>query len=132
MKAQGIFRAADRPLTAPGRRRASLRARLHRSEDPDDVYRFWVPRRSVVTATVRPTADVTVAAWRIRTRSVFERGAARRRDLITASARRGGRTETVRLENTLNRGHYAYLDVFPARGVRSAGYSLAISSRALR
>jgi hypothetical protein len=132
VKAHGIFRSAARPLTAPGRRRATIRARLHRTEDPDDVYRVWVPGRRVVTARVSPTADLTVAAWRTGTRSVYERGAARRRDLIVASARRGGRPETLRIENKRRRGFYAYLDVFPARGVRSARYLLEISSRALR
>jgi hypothetical protein len=38
----------------------------------------------------------------------------------------------VRIENERKRGYWAYLDVFPARGVRSAQYSLVISSRALR
>jgi hypothetical protein len=132
VKAHGIFRAAARPLTAPGRRRASLTARVHASEDPDDVYRFWVPARREVTATVRPTADVSVAAWAAGTRSVYERGRARARDLLAASARRGGRTETVRIENTRARGFYAYIDVFPAKGVRSGRYTLQISSRALR
>jgi hypothetical protein len=133
VKANGLFRAAPaRPLTAPGRRRGVLRARLDRSEDPDDVYRFWVPGRSVVTAKVTPTADVTVAAWRIGTQTIFERGSARRRDLIAVSARRGRRPETVRIENRRRRGRYAYLDVFTARRVTSARYSLAISSRALR
>jgi hypothetical protein len=132
VKAHGIFRAAARPLTAPGRRRAALNARVHTTEDPDDVYRFWVPARRTVTARVRPTADVSVAAWAAGTRSVYERGRARRRDLLAASARRGGRTETVVIENTRSRGFFAYLDVFPAKGVRSARYSLGISSRALR
>jgi hypothetical protein len=132
VKAHGIFRSAARPLTAPGRRRAIVRARLHRTEDPDDVYRFWVPAKRVVTARVRPTANVTVFAWRTGTRSVFERGAAKRRDLIASSAGPGGRVETVRIENERKRGYWAYLDVFPARGVRSAQYSLVISSRALR
>jgi hypothetical protein len=132
VKAHGIFRAAARPLTAPGRRRASLTARVHASEDPDDVYRFWVPARREVTATVRPTADLSVAAWAAGTRSVYERGRARARDLLAASARRGGRTETVRIENTRARGFYAYIDVFPAKGVRSGRYTLQISSRALR
>jgi Subtilase family len=131
VKAHGIFRAAARPLTAPGRRRATLAARLHGAEDPDDVYRFWVPAESEVTATVRPTADVTVAAWAAGTRSVFERGRARRRDLIAASAQRGGRTQTIRIENARRRGFYAYLDVFAARRVRAARYTLSISSRAL-
>jgi len=132
VKAHGIFRFAARPLTAPGRRRAALNARLHSSEDPDDVYRFWVPPNRAVTARVRPTADVNVAVWAAGTRSVYERGRARRRDLVAASARRGSRTETVRIENRQKRGFYAYLDVFPAKGVRSTRYSLDVSSRALR
>jgi subtilisin family serine protease len=132
VKAHGIFRAAARPLTGPGRRRASLTARVHASEDPDDVYRFWVPARREVTAVVRPTSDVSVAAWAAGTRSIYERGGARARDLVAASARRGGRAETIRLENTRSSGFYAYLDVFPAKGVRSSRYALRISSRALR
>ena len=131
VKAHGIFRLAARPLTAPGRRAATLTARLHSAEDPDDVYRFWVPGKRAVTARVRPTADVNLAAWAAGTRSVFERGKMRQRDLLAASARPGGRVETVRIENKLRRGFYAYLDVFPARGVRSARYSLGLSSRAL-
>lgn len=132
IKANGIFRSAARPLTAPGRRRATLAARVHAAEDPDDVYRFWVPPRSTVTARIRPTADLTLAAWAVGTRSVYERGRARRRDLLTASTKRGGGPETVRIENTRARGFYAYLDVFPARGVLSARYTLSISARALR
>jgi hypothetical protein len=131
VKAHGIFRAAARALTAPGRRRAVLNARVHATEDPDDVYRFWVPARKQVTARVRPTADVSVAAWAFGTRSVYERGQARRRDLIAASARRGGRTETIKVDNERKRGFWAYLDVFPAKGVRSARYALEITSRAL-
>jgi tRNA G26 N,N-dimethylase Trm1 len=80
---------------------------------------------------VRPTADVSVAAWAFGTRSVYERGQARRRDLIAASARRGGRTETIKVDNERKRGFWAYLDVFPAKGVRSARYALEITSRAL-
>jgi hypothetical protein len=132
VKAHGIFRSAARPLTAPGRRRAALRASLHRTEDPDDVYRIWVPGRRVVTARVVPTANLNAAVWRRSTRSVFERGAARRRDLIAASARPGRRAEVLRIENERKAGFFAYLDVFPARRVQSAQYSLAVSSRELR
>ncbi|HET9323238.1 MAG TPA: S8 family serine peptidase [Gaiellaceae bacterium] len=132
IRANGIFRSAARPLTAPGRRRASLAARVHAAEDPDDVYRFWVPPRSTVTARIDPTADLTLTAWAVGTRSVYERGRARRHDLLMVSAKRGGRPETVRIENARRRGYYAYLDVFPARGVLSARYTLAVSSRASR
>jgi Subtilase family len=131
VKARGIFRLAARPLTAPGRRRASYRARLHASEDPHDVYRVWIPARRQVTMTIRPNANVDAAVWAPRTQNVLERGSARRRDLVASSARPGGRPEILRVENRTKRGYYAYLDAFPARGVRSAAYSLGIRARAL-
>jgi Subtilase family len=131
VKARGIFRLAARPLTAPGRRRAAYKARLHASEDPHDVYRVWIPGRREVSMTVRPNANVDAAVWAPRTQNVLERGSVRRRHLVASSARPGGRTEILRVENRTARGYYAYLDLFPARGVRSASYSLAIRARAL-
>lgn len=131
VKAHGIFRLAARPVTSPGHRRASYRARLHAHEDPHDVYRVWVPARSSVTATIRPNANVNAALWGPGTRQVAEQGAARRRHLLASSARPGGRTETIRIENKTRRGYFAYLDAFLGRGVRSASYSLGIRARAL-
>jgi subtilisin family serine protease len=131
VKANGIFRLAARPLTAPGRRRATYRARLHASEDPHDVYRIWVPGRSEVSATIRPNANVDAALWAPKTSNVFERGAARRRDLVASSGRPGTRPELIHVENSTRRGYFAYLDLFPGRGVRSAVYSLGIMARAL-
>ena len=131
VKANGIFRVAARPLTAPNRRRATYRARLHASEDPHDVYRIWVPARSEVSATIRPNANVDAALWAPKTSNVFERGAARRRDLVASAGRPGNRRELIHVENSTRRGYFAYLDLFPGRGVRSAVYSLGIRARAL-
>jgi hypothetical protein len=132
VKARGIFPAAARPLTAPGRRRASYRARLHASEDPHDVYRVWIPRRREVSIRITPiTGDVDAAVWAPRTRNVLERGSARRRDLVAAGKRRGARHERLRITNAASPGYFAYLDVFPASGVRSAGYAVAIAVSAL-
>ncbi len=131
VKARGIFQAAARPVTTPGRRRATYQARLHASEDPHDVYRVWIPSRREVSMTIRPTANVDAAVWSPGTANVFERGAARRRDLETSSARPGRQPEILRVENRTDRGYYAYLDAFPARSVRSAAYSLGIIARAL-
>jgi hypothetical protein len=131
VKAHGIFRLAARPVTAPGRRRAAYRARLHLSEDPHDVYRVWVPGRSSVSATVRPNANVNVALWAPGTRNVSEEGAARRRHLVDSSSKRGGRREVIRVVNATRRGYFAFLDVFLGRDVRSAAYSLGIRARAL-
>jgi subtilisin family serine protease len=131
VKANGIFRVAARPLTAPNRRRATYRARLHASEDPHDVYRIWVPAGSEVSATIRPNANVDAALWAPKTSNVFERGAARRRDLVASAGRPGNRRELIHVENSTRRGYFAYLDLFPGRGVRSAVYSLGIRARAL-
>ncbi len=132
VRARGIFQAAARPLTMPGRRRATYRARLHASEDPHDVYRVWVPARRGVSMTIRPNANVDAAVWAPGTRNVLERGAARQRDLVASGTRPGGRPEILRIENRTPDGYYAYLDAYTARGVRSASYSLGIIARALR
>jgi Subtilase family len=131
VRARGIFQAAAKPLTTPGRRRANYRARLHASEDPHDVYRVWIPPRRLVAMTIRPTANVDAAVWGRGTKNVAERGAARRRDLVASGTRPGGRPETLRIENRTRAGYYAYLDAYTARGVRSASYSLGIIARAL-
>jgi len=132
VKAKGIFRLAARAITAPGRRRASYRARLHAQEDPHDVYRLWIPPRSAVSAAVRPNANVDARMWGPRTRNVAENGSARRRDLLASGSKPGGRPETIRVANRTARGYYAYLDLFLARRVSSASYSVGVSSRALQ
>jgi subtilisin family serine protease len=131
VKAQGIFRTAARPVTAPGRRRATYRARLHSTEDPHDVYRVWIPARREVTMTVRPNANVNATVWAPDTKNVSEKGAVRRRHVVASGIRRGGRPEILRIENETRRGYYLYLDVFPGKDVRSATYSLGIRARAL-
>jgi subtilisin family serine protease len=131
VKAHGIFQAAARPLTAPGRRRATYRARLHASEDPHDVYRVWVPGRRKVTATIRPNANVNAALWAPKTKNVLEQGAVRRRNLVASSSRPGGRTEILFVENVTRKGYYAYLDLFLGRRVPSATYTLGIRASAL-
>jgi subtilisin family serine protease len=131
VKAHGIFRVAARPVTAPGRRHALYRARLHAREDPHDVYRVWIPRRSSVTATIRSSANVNARMWGSRTKTVSEGAVARRRDLLVTGARPGGRTETLRFENKTRRSYYAYLELFLGRGVRSANYTLDVRARAL-
>jgi hypothetical protein len=131
VKAHGIFRTAARPVTAPGRRRATYRARLHSTEDPHDVYRVWIPARREVTMTVRPNANVNATVWAPGTKNVSEKGAVRRRHVVASGIRRGGRPEILRIENETRRGYYLYLDVFPGKDVRSATYSLRIRARAL-
>jgi Subtilase family len=131
VKAHGIFQTAARPLMAPGRSRAAFQARVDSSEDPHDVYRVWVRARSRVAVTVRPKADVNAALWAPATSNVAEKGPLRRQNLLASGTRSGTRPELLRVENKSARGYFTYLDVFPARRVRSATYALGVSSRAL-
>jgi Subtilase family len=138
IRPHGLFRAGARPLNAPRRLRATLRGRLDYAEDPRDVYRVWVAGRRVTAITISPTADLDLAAWGPRTSSVFESGAARRRDLKALSEKRGRRRETVRVRNTSRRGAYHYVEVYtatpnaPGRRVGATRYHLAVSTAAIR
>jgi hypothetical protein len=131
VKAHGIFQIAAKPLMAPGRSRAAFQARVNASEDPHDVYRVWVRPHSRVSVTVRPKADVNAALWAPGTTNVAEKGPLRRQHLLASGKRNGTRLEPLRVENTSRHGYFTYLDVFPARRVRSAAYALGVTSRAL-
>ena len=129
VKAGGLFRQATAGITRPGRGRATLTARLDETEDPEDVYRVWVPGRRTLVATLRANGDVQLAAWSPKTRTVFERGAALKRDLIAASLKRGTAKEVVRVDNKNRRGAYLYVDAFLARNVQRATYKLAVTTQ---
>jgi hypothetical protein len=128
IRAGGLFRQASVGLTRPGRGRAALTARLDDSEDPEDVYRVWVPPGRTLVATTRANADIQLAAWAPKTKSVFERGAALRRDLVATSFKRGTAREVVRVPNTTRRGAYLYVDAFLARNVERATYKLSVTT----
>lgn len=128
VRAGGLFREAMAGLTRPGRGRAGVTARLDETEDPEDVYRIWIPAGRTLVASVRPNANVQLAAWGPKTRTVFARGAALRRDLVATSFKRGTAKEVVRVQNATRRGAYLYLDVFLGRNVQRAGYKLSVAT----
>ena len=64
VRAGGLFGRATTPITAPGRPSASFTARLDVTEDPEDVYRVYVPAGRRVRVTVMPDTDVDVDLWR--------------------------------------------------------------------
>jgi subtilase family protein len=124
-----LFRTAYLPLTAPGRDHASLSARLDATEDPEDVYRVWVPGRRRVSAQVDVSAGADVELWDGTTPSVLITGAARRKHLLASSGYRGAHPETVAFRNRLRRGTFVYLDVYlPAQGATSAQYRATITT----
>ena len=124
-----LFRNGDPPLTSPGRGRATLDARLDITEDPEDVYRVWVPpqRRVAIHVTVSDDADVEL--WNSTTPSVLVTGAARRKHLLDGSGYDGKHPENVAFRNRARRGSYMFLDVYlPQQGASSATYRATITT----
>jgi Subtilase family len=126
VRPNGLTRSGKAPLTAPHRLRAGLKAELEQREDPEDVYRAYLPSRGRLVVTARPTANVDLEIWGRRTTTVFERGAAAKRDLIGASTHAGRRFERVTLTGR-GSGQYVYVDVFLAKRVAQASYTLSIA-----
>ena len=120
------------PLTGPRLKRTTLTARLDFTEDPEDVYRAWVPRGRRLVVTLRSRANVDLAVWGPRTRSVFERGPALKRDLLATSARPGTRIDAVSVRNRSGRGAFYYVDVFLGRRTANASYTLTAELVAVR
>jgi Subtilase family len=137
VKPNRLFRSAAPPLTAPGRTRGSLDARLDFSEDPRDVYRLWVPARRTTIVTLTPTADVDLAIWGPRTVSVLEGGKTRKRDFRGLSERPGKRVESVRVQNTSRRGSFHYVEASvgssgpPVRRVAGLRYRISVRTTRL-
>jgi Subtilase family len=126
VKPNGLTRAGKPPLTNKQRPRRTIAAQVERREDPEDVYRVFLPATGRVRVTVRPTANVNLEVWGTQTRTVFERGAAARRDLLGVSAHAGKRFERVTLKG---RGspQFVYVDVFLPKTVVQASYSLSVA-----
>ena len=129
VRPNGLTRAGKTPLTALHRPRAALSASLERSEDPEDVYRVYLPARGKIVITVRPNANVDLELWGKATKTVFERGQAARRDLLAVSAHAGAKFERVTLKGR-GTGQFVYVDVFlPKKGVQ-ASYKLSVAPAA--
>jgi len=117
-------------VTASGTRLstpAHLRARLDVSEDPEDIYRVWVPAHFRIAVGTRSAANVNLALWGPQTRTVYERGSPLRRDLLAYSQLSGSRPETVDHKNSTNRGAFYYVDVFLGKRIAEAAYLLNVS-----
>jgi subtilase family protein len=132
VKPRGLFANGTRPVNSATSPRASLQARVDTHEDPDDVYRIYVaPRRAVVVFVVGDR-DIDLDLWGVRTRSIFEKGKALKRDLLGAAERPGKRQELIRYANRGRRGLILFADVFPGKGIRSVNYGLSVTTVSLR
>jgi hypothetical protein len=129
VRPNGLTRAGKTPLTAQNHPRAVIKASVERREDPEDVYRLWLPAKGKIVVTVKPNANVQLEVWGTKTTTVFERGAAAKRDLLGTSAHAGARFERVTLKGR-GAGQFVYADVFlPKTGVQ-ANYTLSVAPAA--
>ncbi|MFL5934183.1 MAG: S8 family peptidase [Gaiellaceae bacterium] len=115
----GLFAPGIAPLTSRRRTSAFVRGSVDGIEDPDDVYRVWVPPRSELVVRASNSA-VRLRIWRPGTPTVTEEGAAQARDLLAS------RLAHVRAANTSRAGAYYYADVRLGRSVGSARYQLNV------
>jgi hypothetical protein len=127
VKPRGLFADGRQPLNSPSRPNTSLRGRLDSSEDPDDVYRVYVPAGRAVVVYASGDHDIDLDLWGVRTQSVFEKGKALKRDLLAFSERAGKKAELVRYVNRNPGGITLYADVFLGENVRSATYSMSVT-----
>jgi subtilisin family serine protease len=115
----GLFASGVAPLTSRGRTGAFVRGSVDGVEDPDDVYRVWVPPHSDVIVRAS-NSSVRLRIWRPGTPTVTEEGAAQARDLLAS------RAAHVKAANTSRAGAYYYADVRLGRSVGSARYQLNV------
>jgi hypothetical protein len=112
-----LFELGEPPLTTTTKPSTRVAATLNATEDPQDLYRIWVPANKTVRATV--TADGRAAAriWGPQTISVVHEPLAdRRRDLRGPSIRAG------------NRGFSAYVEVLLTGRGADASYVLSVKA----
>jgi subtilisin family serine protease len=128
VKAKGLFSKADAPLTRPGQGSSRLDARLDYTEDPEDVYRVYVPAHRSVTIRVVGDDDVNLDMWRPGTRTVYAKGAELRRYLIGSSARKGTAPETMTVRNSNRTAGVIYADVFLGKDAANASYTLHVTT----
>jgi hypothetical protein len=129
VRPNGLTRTGKTPLTAQRHPRATVLASLARQEDPEDIYRFWLPAKGKIVVALRPNANVDLEIWGPKTSTVFEHGKAARRDLLAVAAHPGKRLERVTLKGR-GAGRFVYADVFlPKKGVQ-ASYKLTIAPAA--
>lgn len=125
------------PLTRPGKSSARIRARLDDWPngylasslfDTEDVYRVSVPSRHNLRVRIQPTADIGVEVWDASTLSVYLKGAARQRHLITSSDESGTNPEDVTISLPRGAAGFVYVDIYLlTRGPNHAKYDLTVT-----
>ena len=125
VKPNGLFRDGTAFILAGGRRSTSFGARLDATEDPEDVFRVALPPHSRLRVQLSASARMSLELWGPRTRTVYEQGAAKRRDL--RAARGPSRTLRASTTNPSGKTLVAYVNAYLGKGVLDGKYSLRAS-----
>ena len=111
-------------LTTATKRSSRVAGRIDRYEDPQDVYRVWLPARVRVTATLTASTDGDLALYSTAARTVVGRFA---KDGRLGLATTKGTHERLVFANT-GKGRWGYVVVKPGVRALDASYSLAMGS----
>ena len=111
-----LFPLGEPPLTTSASPSGRITATLDTSEDPDDLYRIWVPAHRTVRAKVSGAGRAAARIWGPQTGSVNEGLAARRRDLKGQSITAG------------RKGFGAYVQVILTSRSADARYVLSVTA----
>jgi Subtilase family len=122
VKPNGLLREGTAFILGGGRRSTSFGARLDATEDPEDVFRVALPPHSRLRVQVSASARTSLEVWGPKTRTVYEKGAAKRRDLL--AARGPSRRPRVSTTNSSGKTRVAYVDAYLGKGVLDGRYSL--------
>jgi hypothetical protein len=129
-----VFPHAKRLLTTHRKPNTRIRARLERSEDPDDVYRLLVPARKQVSVSIQSSGDVGATLWHSRTRTVLTNSTSARRNWLAVSNREGRQAERLVYRNDGPKAIVAFLDLWiPRRAAeRRLEYTASIRTASAR
>ena len=118
-------------LTTTTRGSGRVMARVDAREDPDDVYRIYVPAGKSVTVALRPTVgDAELELWASSARTIHERTLGLTQNRIARSAR-AGTVETLTWANRTRGPRMIYAATFPRSGTTDATYLLSVTTKAL-
>jgi hypothetical protein len=126
----GLFPRAAKLLTTHRKPNTRLKARLERSEDPEDVYRMLIPAGKQVSISIFSSGDPATILWHPRTTTVQTNNLSARENWLAASNKPGRQAERLSYRNEGQKAIVAYLDVWIPRGAadRRLRYTIDIKT----
>jgi hypothetical protein len=127
VKPKGLFVQGTPFLVGHGSSSRTLADRLDYTEDPEDVFRVWVPAHRALRVQVHAAPRAHLALWGPRTSTVYELGTALRRDLVASRA--AAKNPFIVARNNTRAGLVAYIEVWLDKNVLSASFTLNVQLR---